>query len=163
MARRQNPVGKTDQYVNLREVSKRMRLAPGHYVVIPTTFARGEEGEFLLRLFTEKYWGDSRDARKHTFVEGEGMRGAPASSSSGAAGFRGNNRNMINIPILREDANHGSDAVDGHDHDHKAGLGGKIVKAVGIARKVLKFIFPKDRKAELDMILDMVRDSAGRF
>ena len=73
MARRQNPVGKTDQYVNLREVSKRMRLAPGHYVVIPTTFARGEEGEFLLRLFTEKYWGDSNQADRHTYVQGEGV------------------------------------------------------------------------------------------
>merc|ERR1712117_620758 len=48
-ASRSRPVGKTDQYVNLREVSKRLTLAPGKYVVIPTTFRRGEEGEFLVR------------------------------------------------------------------------------------------------------------------
>ena len=44
------PVGKRDQYVNLREVSARLVLPPGKYVVIPTTFNRGERGQFLVRL-----------------------------------------------------------------------------------------------------------------
>ena len=81
-------VGKTDQYVNLREVSKRFSLPPGRYVVIPTTFHSGERGEFLLRLFSEKYWGDSNQADKHTFREGEGV-----------GGFQ--QKNVINIPIIR--------------------------------------------------------------
>ena len=68
-------VGKTDQYVNLREVSKRFSLPPGRYVVIPTTFHTGEKGEFLVRLFTEKYWGDSNQADRHTYVQGEGVGG----------------------------------------------------------------------------------------
>jgi hypothetical protein len=40
---------KTDQYINLREVSLSIGLGQGDYVVIPSTFNRGEEGEFLLR------------------------------------------------------------------------------------------------------------------
>ena len=59
------PVGKRDQYVNLREVSTRLVLAPGRYVVIPTTFNSGDMGQFLLRLFTEKLWGASEQADKH--------------------------------------------------------------------------------------------------
>ena len=86
-AGRNHPVGKTDQYVNLREVSKRLVLPPGKYAVIPTTFNRGEEGQFLVRLFTEKHWGASRQADKHTYREGEGL----------------NQRfnNVVNIPIYR--------------------------------------------------------------
>ena len=74
---------KTDQYINLREVSKRMMLPPGRYVVIPTTFARGEEGQFLLRLFLEKYWGQSSQGTRQTLDgagggAGGGWNGAPA-------------------------------------------------------------------------------------
>jgi hypothetical protein len=42
-------LAKTEQYINLREVSLSLALGQGEYVVIPSTFARGEEGEFLLR------------------------------------------------------------------------------------------------------------------
>ena len=81
-------VGKTDQYVNLREVSKRFSLPPGRYVVIPTTFHSGERGEFLIRLFTEKYWGESNQADRHTYLEGEGV-----------GGFR--QKNAIHNPVLK--------------------------------------------------------------
>ena len=81
------PVGRSDMYMNLREVSARLELAPGKYVVIPTTFNRGETGQFLVRLFIEKHWGASRQADKHTDREGEGIQHQ----------FN----NVVNIPIHR--------------------------------------------------------------
>ena len=89
--RRSSPVEKTDQYINLREVSKRMMLPPGRYVVMPTTFNRGEEGQFLVRLFLEKYWGQSSQGTRQT-VDGA----AGGGWSSGSPG-----RNAVNIPIQR--------------------------------------------------------------
>ncbi len=59
---------RTDSFINLREVSKRFHLPPGRYCVIPSTFARNEEGEFLLRVFVEKRWGSSEQADKETVV-----------------------------------------------------------------------------------------------
>merc|ERR1719219_1275524 len=90
--RRSSPLEKTDQYINLREVSKRMMLPSGRYVVIPTTFNRGEEGQFLVRLFLEKYWGQSSQGTRET------VDGAAGGGWSGG-GVPG--RNAVNIPIQR--------------------------------------------------------------
>jgi calpain len=46
-------VGNSGSYVNKREVTTRFRLEPGYYLIIPSTFEHGIEGEFLLRFFTE--------------------------------------------------------------------------------------------------------------
>ncbi len=56
-------IDRTDTFINLREVSKRLLLPEGRYCIIPSTFHRGEEGEFLLRVFVEKRWGSSEQGK----------------------------------------------------------------------------------------------------
>jgi calpain len=45
---------KSPSFINLREICGRHKLAPGTYCVVPSTFGPNEEGDFLIRLFTEK-------------------------------------------------------------------------------------------------------------
>jgi calpain len=47
-------VGRSPSFINLREISCRFKLPPGTYCVVPSTFEASEEGEFLLRVFSEK-------------------------------------------------------------------------------------------------------------
>lgn len=37
-----------------RNVFHRCNLKAGRYIIVPTTFESGQEGEFLLRIFTSK-------------------------------------------------------------------------------------------------------------
>uniref|UniRef100_A0A0R3RG55 Calpain catalytic domain-containing protein n=1 Tax=Elaeophora elaphi TaxID=1147741 RepID=A0A0R3RG55_9BILA len=39
-------------FINLREITGRFRLQPGNYVIVPSTFEPGEEGEYMLRMYT---------------------------------------------------------------------------------------------------------------
>ncbi|XP_067831074.1 calpain-9-like isoform X2 [Heptranchias perlo] len=48
------PVLSTKEHRNSTEIMIRGCLPPGHYIIIPSTANPNEEGEFLLRVFTEK-------------------------------------------------------------------------------------------------------------
>lgn len=45
---------KSKTFINMREVATRFNLQKGTYAILPSTFNPHENGEFLLRVFTEK-------------------------------------------------------------------------------------------------------------
>lgn len=47
-------VAKSPAFINLREVCGRHKLPPGQYCVLPSTYEPNQEGDFLLRIFSEK-------------------------------------------------------------------------------------------------------------
>jgi calpain len=46
-------VARSPSFINLRGVSCRFKLPPGVYCIVPSTFEANEEGEFILRVFSE--------------------------------------------------------------------------------------------------------------
>lgn len=45
---------KSPSYINSREVVGRYKLPPGDYVIVPTAFNPNDQGNFMLRIYTEK-------------------------------------------------------------------------------------------------------------
>jgi len=45
---------KSTAFSNLREICERHQLQPGNYVIVPSTFEPGEEGDFILRFYSER-------------------------------------------------------------------------------------------------------------
>ncbi|XP_063232234.1 calpain-A-like isoform X3 [Bacillus rossius redtenbacheri] len=46
-------VARSPSFINLREVCCRFKLPPGAYCIVPSTFEPNQEGEFILRVFSE--------------------------------------------------------------------------------------------------------------
>ena len=47
-------VAKSPTFINMREVCGRHKLPPGTYCIVPSTFEPHMEGDFLVRIFSEK-------------------------------------------------------------------------------------------------------------
>lgn len=47
-------VARSGSYINCREMTSRFKVPPGTYTIIPTTFQPNEEGDFIVRVFSEK-------------------------------------------------------------------------------------------------------------
>ena len=89
-----------ESFINLREVSKRIRLPEGRFCIVPCTFSPGEECEFLLRVFIEKRWGSSEGGQvvdvQHCYGD------TPDGSQSVSAALGG--MSVASLPFKKQNA-----------------------------------------------------------
>lgn len=51
---------KSTEFCNLREICDHHCLPPGQYVIVPSTFEPDEEGDFILRVYSERKGDQAR-------------------------------------------------------------------------------------------------------
>jgi len=49
-----NTAAKSSSFINLREICDHHKLPPGEYVIVPSTFEPGEEGDYIIRVFSAR-------------------------------------------------------------------------------------------------------------
>lgn len=131
-------IDRTESFINLREISRRLALGEGRYCIVPCTFQQGEEGQFLLRVFVEKSWGSSDSARGH--VVNDAM-----DSSNSSAKHRFDSIDSAAAGGI-------SSGMGGMNIHNDGGAGGKSIfkkhqnKIAGFALKQLEKTFPKSAK-----------------
>ena len=57
----------SSSFANDYEITSRFKLRPGSYAVIPATFNPNKEGDFLLRIFSEK--GEATRVKRVSHIE----------------------------------------------------------------------------------------------
>ncbi|XP_047235509.1 calpain-5-like isoform X3 [Girardinichthys multiradiatus] len=104
-------------YINSRCVFLRKELKEGRYVIIPTTFDPGQQGEFLLRVFTDV----PSDCKELTLDE------PPQTCWTGMCGYP---QLVTQVHVVSAEGLQGQDTngdlQQEHDHGHLPGSGDRV-------------------------------------